>query len=321
MKKIKILIFTAAIVFFSSCSEEWYTIKPQGEASFETLQSKKGVDLLLIGAYADIDGVTGQGVHPEGWPSTVSNWVWGSVQADDAYKGSNFGDQANINDIAGHYMTADNTYVRSHWTILYDGVVRCNYLLKAINTAVGMSDADKTQATAQAKFLRAHYYVELTQVHGKVPYLDENTVNPTAVPNDHLVWPEIEADLQFAIDNLPLKQSDKGRPTVWAAKTYMARVYMMQQKYAAAMPLLRDVYTNGGFTLVPQFNQNFLIAYDNNSESIFEIQFSVNSGFSSYNANYGDALNQPSFKSISNFHQPSHNLVSAFRVSCKWSST
>jgi hypothetical protein len=40
----------------------------------------------------------------------------------------------------------------------------------------------------------------------------------------------------------------------------------------------------------------------------------VNSGFSSYNANYGDALNACTFKSISNFHQPSHALVSAFRV-------
>lgn len=314
MKKIKILIFTAVIVILSSCSEDWYTILPQGEASFEVLQSKKGVDLLLIGAYADIDGVTGSGNHPEGWPSTVSNWVWGSVQADDAYKGSNSGDQANINDIAGHYTTADNPYVRSHWTIYYDGIVRTNFLMKAIKGAVGMTDVDKTQATAQTRFLRAHYYVELTQVHGKVPYIDENTENPTAVTNDHLVWPEIEADLQFAIANLPAKQADKGRPTSWAAKTYLARVYMMQQKYSLALPLLQDVYSNGGFVLVPQFNQNYLIAFDNNSESVFEIQYSVNSGFSSYNANYGDALNQPSFKSISNFHQPSHNLVSSFRV-------
>jgi hypothetical protein len=80
------------------------------------------------------------------------------------------------------------------------------------------------------------------------------------------------------------------------------------------MPILQDVYSNGGFTLVPQFNMNYLIATVNNSESIFEIQFSVNSGFDASLANYGDALNQPSFKSISNFHQPSHNLVSAHRV-------
>jgi hypothetical protein len=236
------------------------------------------------------------------------------VQADDAYKGSLSGDQALINDIAGHYVTADNGYVRSHWTVMFDGVARTNNLMKALLTATGMSDAEKVQATAQTRFLRAHFYTELTEVHGAVPYLDENTVNPTSVPNDHIVWPEIEADLLFAVANLPPKQADKGRPTSWAAKTYLARVYLMQGKYAAAMPLLQDVYSNGGFTLVPQFNQNYLISSVNNTESIFEIQFSVNSGFSSYNANYGDALNACTFKSISNFHQPSHALVSAFRV-------
>lgn len=314
MKKIIYLIFTVVMASLASCTDAWFTINPQGEANFATLQNKHGVDLLLIGAYASIDGVSGGGSLQEGWSSCVSNWVWGSVGADDAYKGSNFGDQANINDISQHSLAADNGYVAGHWQYNYDAVVRCNYLMKAINTAVGMSDAEKVQATAQARFLRAHFYTELTQVHGKVPWIDENTVNPTVVPNDHIVWPEIEADMQYAIDNLPITQTDKGRPTKWAAKTYMARIYLQQGKYAQAMPLLQDVYTNGPFTLVPQFNQNYLIANDNNSESIFEIQFSVNSGFSYFNANNGDALNQPSFKSISNFHQPSHNLVSAYRV-------
>jgi hypothetical protein len=182
-----------------------------------------------------------------------------------------------------------------------------------------MSQSEKNLAEAQARFLRAHYYTELTIVHGNVPWIDENSVDRTIVPNDHILWPEIEADMKFAIDNLPLTWSDKGRPTQWAAKTYLARIYLHQNKYTEAMPILQDVYSNGGFTLVPQFNMNYLIATVNNSESIFEIQFSVNSGFDASLANYGDALNQPSFKSISNFHQPSHNLVST-HCKCQWTS-
>ena len=149
---------------------------------------------------------------------------------------------------------------------------------------------------------------------GKVPYIDENTANPSEVPNDHLLWPEIQADLQFAIDNLPTSWVDKGRATKWAAKTYLARVYLAQQQYAKAMPLLQDVYSNGGFKLVPDFIQNFLIATVNNSESIFEVQYAVNDGFNASNANLGDGLNSASFKSSSNFFQPSHSLVSAYRV-------
>ncbi|MEJ7736734.1 MAG: RagB/SusD family nutrient uptake outer membrane protein [Chitinophagaceae bacterium] len=314
MKKILVFTVTGLTLFLGSCKKDWLTLKPKGQANFETLLNKDGVNLLLIGAYANVDGANNKSAQPQGWPSGVSNWVWGSVAGGDAYKGSNSGDQALINDIAGFYLTADNTYVNSHWMFEYDGVLRCNDVLKASKLATGMTDTEKVQAEAQAKFLRAHFYVELTNVHGKVPYIDENTENPTVVPNDHLVWPEIEADLKYAMDNLPHRWTDKGRANKWAAKTYLARVYLAQQKYALAMPLLQDVYSNGGFTLVPDFIQNFLIATVNNAESIFEVQYAVNDGFGADNANIADALNSPTFKSSSNFHQPSHALVSAFRV-------
>lgn len=314
MKKIFILTITGLTLFLSACKKDWLTLKPKGQANFETLLNKDGVNLLLIGAYANVDGANNKSAQPQGWPSGVSNWVWGSVAGGDAYKGSNSGDQALINDIAGFYLTADNTYVNSHWMFEYDGVLRCNDVLKAVKPATGMTDNEKVLAEAQARFLRAHFYVELTNVHGKVPYIDENTVDPSIVPNDHLVWPEIEADLKYAMDNLPHRWTDKGRANKWAAKTYLARVYLAQQKYAQAMPLLQDVYTNGGFTLVPDFIQNFLIATVNNAESIFEVQYAVNDGFGADNANIADALNSPTFKSSSNFFQPSHALISAFRV-------
>jgi len=312
----KILVFTLAYftLFLTACKKEWLTVKPKGQAGFETLLNKDGVNLLLIGAYADVDGANNKSAQPQAWSTGVSNWVWGSVAGGDAYKGSNSGDQALINDIAGFYLTPDNTYVNSHWMLGYDGVLRCNDVLKAVKLATGMTDTEKIQAQAQARFLRAHFYNELTIVHGKVPYIDENTANPTVVPNDHLLWTEIEADLQFAISNLPGRWTDKGRATSWAAKTFLARVYMQQKKYDKAMPLLRDVYTNGGYTLVPDYIQNYLIATVNNTESIFEIQYAVNDGFGADNANIADALNSPTFKSSSNFFQPSHALVSAFRV-------
>jgi len=314
MKKILIFAIATTVLFLSACNDEWLTILPKGQPPFETLQNKEGVRLLLIGAYADVDGANNKSSQTQAWSTTVSNWVWGSVRADDAYKGSNSGDQALINDIAGHFLTADNTYVNSNWQQKYDGVDRCNDVLKAIALAKDMSEVEKTQAAGQARFLRAHFYTELTNLFGKVPYITETTVNPTLVPNDRLLWPEIEEDLKFAQENLPHRWDDKGRATKWAAKTYLARVYLAQQKYADAKPLLDDVLDNGGFTLVPEFIDNFLIATVNNSESIFEIQYAVNDGFQAHNANIGDALNSPSFKSSSNFFQPSHSLVSAFRT-------
>lgn len=318
MKKIIFLsiIFIAGLLL--SCTNDWFDIKPKGQASIETFYSKKGVNALLIGAYAVVDG-THLGTDGTVWASAVSNWVWGSVASDDAYKGSDYGDQATINPVEGFFADADNGYVTNHWQPLYDGIVRANDVLKALAKVEDMSDVEKLEAEAQAKFLRAHFYTELTMVHGKVPYIDENTETPKIVPNDHLVWPEIETDMKFAADNLPPSWSELGRATSWAAKTYLGRIYMMQGKYSDAKPVLNDVYTNGPFELMDSYEQNYMIAYNNNKESIFEIQYATNDGASgSPNAGWGDALNFPhgvaGMGTCCGFFQPTHSLVSAYRV-------
>lgn len=317
----KTIIFSAVILvilLFSSCSNDWFESKPKGQASEENFHSKKGVDALLTGAYAVVDG-THLGTDGMVWASAVSNWVWGSVASDDAYKGSDYGDQATINPVEGFFADADNGYVDNHWEPLYDGIVRTNDVLKALAMADDMTDSEKEEAEAQAKFLRAHFYTELTQVHGKVPYIDENTETPKIVPNDHLVWPEIEADMKFAAQKLPESWSDPGRATRWAAKTYLGRIYLLQGKHDEAKPVLNDVYTNGPFELMESYEQNYLIGFNNNKESIFEIQYATNDGAEgSPNGGWGDALNFPhgvaGMGTCCGFFQPTHSLVSAYRV-------
>ena len=318
MKKIIFLAIILAAALFNACTNDWFDIKPKGQGSPETLNTKRGIDYLLTGAYAVVDG-THLGTDGIVWASSVSNWVWGSVASDDAYKGSDFGDQATINPVEGFYADADNGYVANHWQPLYDGVVRANDVLKILPEVTDMSEAEKAAAEAQAKFLRAHFYVELTMVHGKVPYIDENTEEPKAVPNDHLLWPEIETDMKFAAENLPPSWGDAGRATSWAAKTYLGRIYLLQGKYTEAKPVLDDVYTNGPFELMESYEQNYLIEFNNNKESIFEIQYATNDGADgSPNAGWGDALNFPhgvaGMGTCCGFFQPTHSLVSAYRV-------
>lgn len=311
MKKLIFLIIIGLTGTLFSCSEDWLDIKPKGQADLPTFYSKKGVSDLLIGAYADIDGHNNQ--TGEGWASSVTNWVWGSVASDDAYKGSNSGDQSQINAIEGFYVDAANSYVYDHWRFYYDGVVRTNDVMRALVQAKDMTDLEKVQVEAQARFLRAHFYFELTIIHGKVPYIDEKTPDPSIVPNDHILWPEIESDVKFAIDNLPLKWNDKGRASKWAAKAFLAKIYMYQKRYTDAKPVLEDIYSNGGFSLVPSYEMNYTTKNVNNSESIFEIQYAVNDGFTG-NAAMADGICGPQFIGSSGFFQPTHSLVSAFRV-------
>lgn len=317
MKKILSIILVVLIGLLNSCSEEWLNIMPKGESNEASFESVAGLQSLLIGVYSVIDGAIGGGGDERG--SDVENWVWGGVASDDAYKGAIFSDKANeCNEIEGFYIQTHNPWLNGHWRTLYAGVSRANDVLRIMSRVNNITANEKSLIEAQVKFLRAHFYFELTIVHGKVPYIDENTENPTIVPNSSLVWPEIEADLIYAAENLPSRWSDKGRATKWAAKTFLARVYMFQNKFSLAMPILRDVYTNGGFTLMPSCEQNYMIAFNNNAESIFEIQYAVNDGFSG-SPNAGNrALVFPAGVAGMNtnygFYQPSHCLVSAFRV-------
>lgn len=69
MMKKRIILIVTVVMFLFSCSEEWFTIAPKGQANIETLYNKKGVDVLLTGAYALLDGVTrGEATNRAGHP-------------------------------------------------------------------------------------------------------------------------------------------------------------------------------------------------------------------------------------------------------------
>jgi hypothetical protein len=176
----------------------------------------------------------------------------------------------------------------------------------------------QTAIKAQVLFIRGFEHFELRRVFEQIPYITEDVVDPTKVVNTVEVWPMIEADLLYAVANLPLTQADIGRPTKYAAEAVLARVYLFQKKWNDAKTLLDDIIASNKFDLMPNFSDNFVAAKRNNKESIFEVQYSVNDQTNSPNAGWGDALNFPvdidGTGTCCGFYQPTQNLVNAFRV-------
>lgn len=320
MKKILII---ALIGITFSCSESFFDIKPQGAASLASLSNKNGVNAVLIGAYSLMDGV---GAGNVGRQSTISNYVFGGITSGDAVKGTDIGDQPEQEYIEQYLWLADNTYFLGKWQHSYDGVARANeaILLSQSQDVKDMTDAEKNQVVAEARFLRGHFHFEAKKMWNMVPYIDEKTYvaadpNSTKIPNDKDIWSNIEADFTFAAANLPAVQSQKGRATQWAAKTYLAKALIFQKKYAAAKTLLEDVYKNSGKRLVANYHENYRNTTNNNTESIFEVQFSVNDGTNGNNGNAGDNLNYPYSagapgRGCCGFYLPSQNLVNAFKT-------
>ncbi|MCF6406558.1 RagB/SusD family nutrient uptake outer membrane protein [Chitinophaga filiformis] len=323
-------IIVAAVVagglFFDACSKSFLERDPQGSLTGAAVSTKDGIDALLIGAYAALDGQQ-QDVAAIGtggpWEAAPSNWIYGSVAGGDAHKGSDATDQPPISLIATGQFDASNGFFNTKWKVLFDGVVRVNTLLSLLPDVKDMSAGQLTQVQAEARFLRGHYYFELKKMFGKVPWVDETHITDYKQPNNVDIWPKIEADFQYAYENLPPTQSQVGRANKWAAAAYLAKTYVYQKKWTDAKPLFDLITTQGvtakgvKYALTARFEDNFDSETKNNSESVFAIQMSANNGTGQIsNGNQGEMLNFPynSPFGCCGFYQPTQDLVNSYRT-------
>lgn len=326
MKKIAISIVTLIFISSTACKDSFLDVQPLGVLSESNLTNKVGVNLVLTGAYSLMDGVqTNVGSAFADWQGSADNWVYGSVASDDAYKGSNAGDQPEISVIEAFQHTSDLVHFRGKWRSVYDGVARSNDVILLSQKATDMTEAEKNLVVAQARFLRGHYHFEGRKMFNKIPYIDEKIYDPsnansTKLENKAEIYPQIEADLEFAYKNLPNRWAgNPGRATKWAAAAMLAKAKLFQGKYAEAKPILEDIIANGGYKLMVKYGDNFRTALNNNAESILEVQHSVNDGAAiSNNGNRGGTLNFPygggALTTCCGFFQPSQNLVNAFKT-------
>ena len=329
MKKIKIkFIIPAGLSLFAvlaACSKDFLNKPPLGTLNPEIVATETGVQGILIGAYSLVDG---EGASGDGFASGASNWIYGGVAGDDSYKGSDPSDVADAAPMEDWSITPTNGAIPQKWKLCYSGASRCNDVLRVLPLATDIAPELSTTITAQARFLRAYFHMELKKVFNNIVYADElNTLETTTNTVD--AWPKIEADLQFAADNLPDSWgADVGRANKWAAKAMLAKAYMFEHKYAEAYTLLKDIIANGKtakgekYALMPHYYSNFNPAQKNSAESVFAAQTSVQDQSSvdwggDPNGNYGDILNFPyngGPGGCCGFYNPSQDLANAYKT-------
>lgn len=322
MKKniFKISILVLGIAFVISCSKSFLDYKPLGVLDQKLLTDSNGVKGLLVGAYSLLDG-NGGGVSA--WQASGDNWVYGSVVGGDANKGSNSGDQGDIEPLQKYNALANNPYPEGKWKLLYEAISRCNTTLKILASASDIPDASKKTIAAEARFLRAHYHFEAKRMWNNIPYVDEkNTAK--ALANTADAWPLIEADMQFAYNNLPEAQAQVGRANKWAAAAYLAKIKLYRKDYTGAKTVFDNVIANGKtsdgkkYALNALFHDNFDYSTKNSAEAVFQIQYSVNDGSAGNdNGNYGNQLNYPYGTGpvgCCGFFQPSLDLGNSYKV-------
>lgn len=322
-----VVILLLAMVLGYACNKDFLERPAIGTLNGETLANKSGVNGLLIGAYSLLDGV---GVNGTGnaWATGVSNWILGSVAADDSHKGSEFGDEAWIEQIESYKYNPTSAPFGGKWKALYSGIQSANDVIRVLDKVNdgSLTEEESKQIRAEAIFLRAVYHFEAIKIWKNIPFIDESIsfgAGNYKVSNAESAWPKIENDFKFAADQLDNTKPQSGRANKWASKCFLVKAYMFQNKLAEAKPILQDIIENGvtasgeKYDLLPRFGDNFDALKENGPESVFSVQMSVNDNSNGNNGNGGDLLNFASGggpAGCCGFNQPSFSLVNSYKT-------
>lgn len=322
----------------TSCSDFLDDQKPQGVLDSDMVKEPSNVDNLVISAYAVF--TTAEDVN-----SSFSMWNF-DVRSDDAYKGGNGtsdGDVFHQLEIEQGVLTT-NWNINDMWVRLYNCISRVNSAISVLETTSDSYQL-KDQRLGEMKFLRAYAHFLLKRLYKNIPFImdanlkqeDYNTLSNTEFNNDE-GWQQIINDVEYAYSVLPVKQTDKGRPSKAAAAAFLTKAYLYKA-YRQDDPssnqvtsinredLLKvieysnpDIYSAGGFDLEADFHNNFRpeTQYENGVESIWAMQYSINDGTKNGNLNWSYGLIVPNIPGVTDggcdFYKPSQNLVNAYRT-------
>ncbi len=323
-KYVALILSLVTLTLIYSC-KKFLDKSPVGSLSAGVLASKAGVDGLLIGAYSMLDGYAAVNGYTA-WYGSIDNWIYGGVASDDAYKGSNTTDQPDAVPVEDHTVSPSNAYITQKWLVFYNAVQRANDVIRELPqvTDGSIPASSATEITAEAKFLRGVFHMELAKMYRNVPYVDETITYGAGnynLENPGPIWDKIEADLTAAMAGLPKTQPQVGRANYYAAEALLAKAYMFDHKYPLAQPLLTDLINNGITAggkkyALGTFADNFNPSVRNSAEAVFQVQMTVNDGSGGQNGNEGEMLNLPAgpYTSCCGFYQPSYALGNAFKV-------
>ena len=267
--------FLILFVGTNSCSDDFVDVDSFDEDSENFFNSEQDYQDALIAAYDMLQ-------------STYLNVLLGEIASDNTLAGGESAtDVPGIQEIDEMVHTPVNQQLRDIWSWMFAGVNRANYILEFKDKT---DFPGKEGVLAEATFLRAYYYFELVKWFGDVPlavdrrllFGDQNDVERTPRAQ---VYAQIEADLIFAIENLPYTQPETGRVTKGAAQALLGKAYLYQvgkgeeatergrEKLSKAAQVLEDLIQSGPYELVQDYTTLFENDNENNIESVFEVQY------------------------------------------------
>jgi len=255
-------IFATSLSLYS-CKKFLSVDPPYAQDAENYFKTPEDYERALVGAYDMLQ------------TSFMSFWI-GEIASNNAIAGGE-----SVNDSQGLHQIDNMTHgginndLRSVFRWNYVGISRANYILENKNN---ITFEGKDHILAEAKFLRAYYYFELVKFFGDVPLVIDKRLGIEEVrtidrsPKAE-VYAQIEQDLLDAASVLNPNAAQKGRATRGAAKALLGKVYLYREKWADAASTFNEVISSGQYSLHPVYAELFDAAHENNTETVFDIEY------------------------------------------------
>jgi hypothetical protein len=228
-------------------------------------------------------------------------WIdFHSIRDDDAQKGSDASDGAEINsEFETFQYNKDDWAINTYWNDHY-------YMSNLANDGLHIADSLNAAETpaglrniGEICFFRAYTYFELVKNFGEVPLINHQILSPTDGIKEKSDLPTlfafIDSNLEVAANLLPMSDDEygenyNGRLTKGAANTLWAQTYLWRKDWAKVVEKCNLVKGSQQYALADDFSDNFREGVGgigkNCVESIWEMQAYTGQNAQSNSAEY-----------------------------------
>ncbi len=270
MKKLLVLFIFG--MFLISCNKELELspISSQNVGNFYATEQQ--FSQAIIGCYDGLQNAELRQNYSYMMTESRSDNAWQQVDYDDGQ-------------ISRFNENSDLPVLNSAWSLSYEYIARCNYVLDNLGNAAGISDASLNQFKGEALFIRALIYFDLVRFFGEVPIVDKvmSIADGYAIKKSTTeeVYNFIVNDLIQASQLLPaLKPSqNKNRATALAARGFLGKVYVFRSGYplnknewslaSTELKAVLDGIGSSGF--LTNYADIFSYSNEGNDQSVFSI--------------------------------------------------
>ncbi|NVO84064.1 RagB/SusD family nutrient uptake outer membrane protein [Hymenobacter terrestris] len=280
-RRFRLAALGLALTVGAAGCKDFLEVAPQGQLTEDQIKTDPAAAQKLVDGVYNVMYLGGFGSDIHGLQYVMLT----DVASDDADKGSSPQDYGSALEVDNLTLNSTNDIVNNAWQGYFQGINRANQALDKLPLSPA-PEATRNRLIGEVRFLRGYFYFNMVRLFGGVPKLDRvplaSEINDPSLQRRATaeeIYQLIIDDLQFGVDNLPLKgATETGRATKAAAQALLAKVYLYQKNYQKAYDLTSEIVqgNSGNYGLLPNYENIWREVGANSEESVFEVQTGIN---------------------------------------------